>query len=370
MELGAYRSPRLCGRMNIYDLFYASNAEELSLPKSHSFVFMFDQQRFRDRGGPELKDSQTVSLKDGRIGVVIPYQIKQISIDRVLDLRRRKAQDWLFQTFRNGYKGFWSKPFAGELVNFFSMFPTFYDPAHGGAEETQAIGYWLRMHGVNAVIYPSARCNTGVVCKGEDPVEWYGWNLVDYRYSPIPSGKDGMHMDFSPWSRTLPLGYSIGFGDQSWVMVGVQEAQERAWEKHLLIAEKGFAAGTSWYLEWRDSRSGECEALCASMFCDWHFRGFSLAEVPDACPICGTKRAGPSRRYTEFGEFLNEVRDAAIADLGLDAQRVRSAMDWLLDRGNFAEYSSKCAQGQACTEIDVHEAAIFVARFLKDGRAD
>jgi hypothetical protein len=52
MELSAYRSPRLGGRVGIYDLFYAGNAEELSLPKSHSFVFIFDQQRFRDRGGP------------------------------------------------------------------------------------------------------------------------------------------------------------------------------------------------------------------------------------------------------------------------------------------------------------------------------
>jgi hypothetical protein len=225
------------------------------------------------------------------------------------------------------------------------------------------------MHGVNALIYPSARCNTGLVSNGGEPVEWYGWNLVDYRSSSIPSAKDGIQMDLSPWSRTVPLGCGIRFGEQSWVMTGVQEAQERAWEKHLLIAEKEFAAGRSWYLERYDSHLGEWQALCANMFCEWRYRGPSLAGLPDACPTCGTERAAPSHRYTEFGEFLNEVRDAAIADFDLDAKRVRSAMDWLLDRGHFAEYSSKCAQGQACTEIDVHEAALLVARFLKDGPA-
>jgi hypothetical protein len=174
LELAAYRNPKTSGRVQIFDLNWSTNAEFLSVPKSHTFVFIFDIERFRAWCDPELFRQCSLDVESGQVLVGIPYSLKHMVINCALDLRRKDAQTWLCETFSRGYGTYWQKPLAGEIETFFAMFPTLFDMSLGGSEETQAIGYWLRANGVNALIYPSARCNAAVVYRGNEPESWFG----------------------------------------------------------------------------------------------------------------------------------------------------------------------------------------------------
>jgi hypothetical protein len=369
LELGAYRNPVLSGRVEIYDLNWANNAEALSVPKSQTFVFIFDVDRFRMWCDPQLFDQCNFKTQSGMVLVGIPYQVERRAIDNVVDLRRPQAQRWLYETFHNGYPGFWEKPFAGELTNrFFSMIPSLLDPTLGGSDETQSMAYWMRTHGVDGLIYPSARCNAAVRCRGDEPQVWFGWNLVDFRCSPVPPGRGDMIYDVGAWPKQVPLGCGMQFEDeQSWSVTGFQEAQDRAYCKKLMILERGFELGTGWCFERHDASTGETEALCVNFFCEWSFHGPSLADLPSACPACGSRRRPPSHYYKNLGEFLNAVVDVAVADFGLESTVVRSRIDHWLDRQHLAEYAGRCAAGDGCTDLEVMDVARAIQRSLRAG---
>jgi hypothetical protein len=70
--------------------------------------------------------------------------------------------------------------------------------------------------------------------------------------------------------------------------------------------------------------------------------------------------------YKEFGAFLNAVVEVAVADFGLDAVLVRDRIDFWLDRQHLAEYSSKCASGNGCADLDVLEVARSIERSVKN----
>jgi hypothetical protein len=366
LELAAYRNPVLSGRVGVYDLNFANNADALQIPKSQSFAFIFDVDRFRAWCESELFDQCNFKSQSGMVVAVIPYQVEHRLIENVVDLRRKPAQDWLYETFRNGYPGFWEKPLAGELSNFFSMFPAIFEQTLGGSDETQFMGYWLRTHGVEALVYPSARCNAALICQGEEPESWFGWNLVDFRPSSVPVAR-GQFYDVGAWPSQVPPGCSMQFQNHhSWCVTGFQEAQDRAYEKKLTIIEKGFEPGTGWCFERHDAGTGEKEALCVNLFCDWTFRGLASTELGAACPACGSRLRPPSQHYTDFGAFLNAVVDTAIADFGIEPVVVRRRIDDWLDRQHLAEYSGKCASGE-CTDLDVVHVAGMIDRSIKSG---
>lgn len=66
------------------------------------------------------------------------------------------------------------------LSAFLELLPTLVAQELGGNTVTRAIGAWLRWNGADALIYPSARNDSGVLAAGES-VQCVGWNLVDYR---------------------------------------------------------------------------------------------------------------------------------------------------------------------------------------------
>jgi hypothetical protein len=370
LELAAYRNPKLSGKVEIFDLNWSTNAETLSLPKSHTFAFIFDIGRFRARCDPELFKQcsfkqYSFNVDAGQTIFEIPYLVEHKIINNVLDLRRKNVQAWLCKTFRHGDGVYWHKPSAGDIKTFFAMIPSLLDMTLGGSDETQSIGFWLRSQGVSALIYPSARCIVAITYHGDEPDLWFGWNLVDYRSSPLPPIDKGMELDFAPWSKHVPPGCGIQVGiEGSWALTGIQEAQERAYSKKLAIVEKDFAIKRGWYFE--RGGTGEFEALCSNYYCDWSYRGSSLADLPEACPQCGARLDPTSEKptYKEFGAFLNAVVEVAIGDWGMDSTLVRSRIDFWLDRQHLAEYSGRCFSGDGCTEADVIEVVRLIKRSL------
>ena len=96
----------------------------------------------------------------------------------------------------------------------------------------------------------SLQCRDSIIPRMGEPEEWFGWNFVDYRSSPIPDLTNALNYDLSAWPNTIPHGYGIQFeNDRSWALTGVQELQERAYFKKLTIEEKGFALRRRWCFE-------------------------------------------------------------------------------------------------------------------------
>ena len=96
----------------------------------------------------------------------------------------------------------------------------------GGGWETQGIGHWMRCAGVNALIFPSARCNVGVTIRNSELVDHYGWNLVDYRGAPPPISNE--INDLSSWFTDVFVGvqYQVNTHPEllgSFVIKGTEE---------------------------------------------------------------------------------------------------------------------------------------------------
>jgi hypothetical protein len=122
--------------------------------------------------------------KDKFILVVMNTETVTLSFTKCLDLRRPDARKWLFETCRNGLTEFTGsfEPAPGD--QFECMLPALMTPAPGGSILTQAIGLLLRRSGVQALVFPSARVDVGVIVQNGAVTDWYGWNLVDYRKAP------------------------------------------------------------------------------------------------------------------------------------------------------------------------------------------
>jgi len=73
---------------------------------------------------------------------------------------------------------------------FYHMLPALMNRNRGGSIITQAIGLLLRRSGADALVYPSARTNVRVIVEDGKPINWNGWNLVDYRGAPNPKTPD------------------------------------------------------------------------------------------------------------------------------------------------------------------------------------
>lgn len=84
------------------------------------------------------------------------------------------------------------------------MLPALVYPEYGGSGVTKSIGTWLRLAGVNGLIYPAARSDASVTFDPEGQLkEFYGWNFVDYRHALFVADRE-MHVDLHDWYDFIP----------------------------------------------------------------------------------------------------------------------------------------------------------------------
>ncbi len=139
-----------------------------------------------------------------------PLSIVDVAVDRVIDLRHPSTLQWLFDTFvpmEIAGAGKYVAP-NGEIIAVFKrtqptnteeLLPTLLSQSLGGGTTfIQGIGAYLRAHGVDALIYPSARSDSRSIVRNEIVEESFGYILVDYRNAPP--------VDFEPqrYFGTLP----------------------------------------------------------------------------------------------------------------------------------------------------------------------
>ena len=143
--------------------------------------------------------------------VYIPYDVKLVSIDNIIDLRYPDCQKWFVEMFgtseleRFFHEGYGNTNYRN-FEHFHEMLPALLWPESGGGMFTgisSKAGIWMRQNSVNALIYPSARSDCALTLKGEQPVDFTGWNLVDYRGAPPPFIAIAINITLGGWPSTL-----------------------------------------------------------------------------------------------------------------------------------------------------------------------
>jgi hypothetical protein len=219
-------------------------------------------------------------------------------IDRVLDLRRPEARQFLFQKFGNG-DGDWvdysGRP-VPEATGFHGLLSTLMDRNAGGNTLTDQIAGYLRTMGTSALIFPSARSNVLVSWKNSEMIGFRGWNLVDWSGETAPPKKSLKWI--TDWNPPLDGGVRIVVAPEDSPYRGsfrVENNEEHhLWLLHLLmvfgVAERkpdtGWITGYRWHAGRMLSSGPRYLARCLSCS-DETDCGSTLGSLPHQCPKCG-----------------------------------------------------------------------------------
>lgn len=152
------------------------------------------------------------------------YGFENLTMNNVVDLRYPETQEALVRAFfphlLNAYPG------IGAVGGFLKILPSLLSEELGGTITTDIIGAHLRFIGVDALIYPSARCNGGIKMSGGRLMNYHGWNLVDYRGARIDSMPEMPVMSTIPSTSDIQI-EAPGLGDTevygSWRIRGSTE---------------------------------------------------------------------------------------------------------------------------------------------------
>jgi len=141
----------------------------------------------------------------------LTVEVREVSVDNVLDLRRPTALDWLFRTIPKLHiilnpRGETGRCFPNrrELATFAELLPSLIDQQRGGGNFDKLVGLYLRQIGVSGLVFPSARSDASTGAVGGERDHFHGWSFVDYRDS-LPQ-EIVAFVELRPeWPRTLTL---------------------------------------------------------------------------------------------------------------------------------------------------------------------
>ncbi len=244
-ELRAYRDPTVSGMVEVADFGLGSFAivvgdRSYKYDRTQEVAVMFHEPQ---RVGPilELLEHEMLESVDGPQAAMVrfPYRVAAVELSRVVDLRDPATRAWFADQFSKPTDTWvWRENIPGKEKlypaitvrsmydrsdgpapvpkTFEDMLPTLLNPVRGGGDAAwgsttlMGIGEWLRNRDVEALIYPSARCDVYVEYENGRLVGFGGWNLVDFRPDPDEQPTDFVVFDTSPWSWvSLPRGVTI-----------------------------------------------------------------------------------------------------------------------------------------------------------------
>lgn len=240
-ELFEYTDPHLPGKIFVSDSFderlnlVLNRNRSFRAGRSGLFIVFFppvtqinagpEDQRIWNAVYKDLIASRAIS--DTTIGCMILGAVhEEYTIERVIDLRLHHVQEWFFKQFATGDGYCFTKPFGGHISRFVDMLPTLMHMEYGGTGTTDCIGNWMRINGVSALIYPSARSDASVRFSGKETIGFHGWSLVDYREA-LPL--EHVCVDGDPWYKEfLQTGAHVieeteGPWSGSWKVVGIEK---------------------------------------------------------------------------------------------------------------------------------------------------
>ena len=181
--------------------------------------------------------------------VVMPLPITPVDYARVLDLRRREAQDWLLDfcnTHVSGHRdidieGTVLRTWKPRLSSFRELLPTLMSPTVGGSVFHDSLGVWLRRHGCFGLVFPSARRNARVHCDDQEITGFDGWNFVVYDGAPRPEQEPMFGVE-PKWLTEYDAGIRVeDWCDlpRRWSVTGAEEGEERRYQNESMALVRG-----------------------------------------------------------------------------------------------------------------------------------
>jgi hypothetical protein len=229
-EMNAYRHPRSDLGIRFWDLMNPEVASQLGMePMAYIGLFIDDARPLMthlDEMTPVLADAVSELARAGEpFMMALGTMHSNAKIGGVLDLRRKDAQAWFFETFvKTSFI-----PTAAE--RFEDILPDLINQALGGASlddgdvRLLAIGAFFRRIGIYGLVSPSARSDCMVAYRDGEPVDWLGWNLILYGDAqPVETA----FVDLGGWKAALPPTVTFReFGDagqnlSGWAIDGVR----------------------------------------------------------------------------------------------------------------------------------------------------
>jgi len=165
-------------------------------------------------------------LQIGKVNIFLfPLRLAEIEMHKAFDLRLPSAQEWLVRSFLemelkegrrrraennitllddgplNAFPGLRENTKQEEketiiIVNgsppntFLELLPVLLSSEIGGGQPfLQALGSWLRHHGCEGIVYPSARTDCDAKAQDGLVLSSSGWNIVDFRKTVAPDFK-------------------------------------------------------------------------------------------------------------------------------------------------------------------------------------
>jgi tetratricopeptide (TPR) repeat protein len=164
------------------------------------FSFLFDEAPNDPRGFITAQMIDEVPA-NSTFEIPLPCEDVEIHLDNAFDLRLPDTRRWMVEFFRNPPSanadedlahGDWLALTAeqyrydlGAVHDWRGLLPATNTATFGGNAMTDVFAQFLRKLGCEGLIFPSARCDHGVVVDDGAPKYDWGWNLVDYRGAPI-----------------------------------------------------------------------------------------------------------------------------------------------------------------------------------------
>jgi hypothetical protein len=258
-ELRAYRDPVRTGMVEVMDLGLGSTAvgtgtEWVAFERAPELGVFIHRPDLLDGLLGRISHEMLESPTGDRIALVrFPYRVAGQELAQVLDLRIPESRAWFAEEFSKPNSDWrWPddihEPVGVEYLSdppetlvsiyersigqapiprsFIEMLPTLLNPDRGGGQlpggfTLMAIGEWLRNHGADALIYPSARSNAFAIVEQGRLEDFGGWCLVDYRYDRSEDAAHYVVIDQSPWSWVaLPPGAGVAIGDEGSTTAG------------------------------------------------------------------------------------------------------------------------------------------------------
>lgn len=208
-ELLAYGNFAQSGGFMLMDCLIEHERKLMNFPEGNKLLFLLMGQSGK-RLFELLSGEPGLSQHEGRpIASTIDCEFRTFQADRVLDLRRPDARAWFYEAFSDfsSLKGPLDPGLADALSaekppggQFEHMLHTLCNTSRGGGWQSQIIGIVMRRLQVEALVFPSARCDPYVRVVDGAVSDWRGWNIVDYRGSPPPLDlkEAGIHVSHAP----------------------------------------------------------------------------------------------------------------------------------------------------------------------------
>lgn len=252
-ELRAYRDPVEAGMVEVIDLAHGCtlsvNGVEIPLEPQPAFAVLIHEP---EKLPPELRALDFARLpgltRPEMLLHRFPYAVSRRRIERTIDLRFPDAREWFYRTFRAPSESSDSfltppNPFDSRTIarsrfhfengdpptpgSFWGMLPTLLNPDLGGGSPADTgsalwmVGHWMRQHDVNALVFPSSRCDAAAVFEGGELKHWQGWNLVEFAGAPMFAGARLMTAVTSPWAwADLPAGVRLHVAPEGSTLAG------------------------------------------------------------------------------------------------------------------------------------------------------